>query len=52
VCDALGSYLVEFRCVGESSYAFKPISRISNVKGCNNSNSLDHPHSEFQKLEL
>jgi len=52
VCDALGNYLVEFRCVGESSYVFKPSSRISKVKVCNNSNSLDQPHSDFQKLEL
>jgi len=42
MCDALGSYLVEFRCVGESSNVFIPISRISKVKGYNNSNSLDH----------
>jgi len=44
VCDALGNYLVEFRCVGESSYVFKPISRVSKVMGCNDLNSLDHPH--------
>jgi len=47
VCDALGSYLVEFRCVGEFSYLLKPISRTSKVKGCNNPNSLDHAHLEF-----
>jgi len=52
VCESLGNYLVEFRCVGEYSYVLKPISRISKVKGYNNSNSLHDPHSEFQKLEL
>jgi len=52
VCEALGSYLDEFRCVGESFYVFKPISRISKVKGCNKSNYIDHPHSKSQKLEL
>jgi len=50
VCDGLGNYLVASRCAGESSYSFKPISRISKVRGCNNPNSLDHPHSELQKV--
>jgi len=40
VYDVLGIYLVKCRCVGESSYVFKPIARISKVKGCNSSDSL------------
>jgi len=40
VCDVLDNYVVEFSYVGESSYVFKPIVRMSRVRVCNHLDSL------------
>ena len=40
VCDVLDNYMVEFRYAGESSYVFKPIVRMSQVRVCTRFDSL------------